>query len=194
MARTKVFDEQEILDKAMNLFWQKGYHATSAQDLVKELGISRSSLYDTFGFKHELFVKALMKYRKEWIDPVIESANHITDPEAHIKSLFDFVKKETFDLNLTRGCFWVNTAIEMAPADSEITAIAKSIMNDTENAFYKVIKKGQQQGVFTGKHTARSLATFVINSISGLRVNVKLGTTEKMYDYTTNICLSVLKA
>ena len=194
MARPKVFDEQKILDKAMNLSWRKGYHATSAQDLVEELGISRSSLYDTFGFKHELFVKALMKYRKEWIDPVIESADHVTDPEAHIKNLFEFVKKETFDLNLTRGCFWENTAIEMAPADSEITAIAKSIMNDTENAFYKVIKKGQQQGVFTDKHTARSLATFVINSISGLRVNVKLGTTEKIYDYTTNLCLSVLKA
>ena len=194
MARTKVFDEETILNKAMNLFWQKGYHATSAQDLVKELGISRSSLYDTFGFKRELYVKALLKYRKEWLDPVMERANNVTDPEAHIKSLFEFVKQETFDANLTRGCFWVNTAIEMAPADPEITAIAKSIMNDTENAFYKVIKKGQQLGVFTTRHTARSLATFVINSISGLRVNVKLGTTEKIYDNTTHICLSVLKA
>ncbi|MEJ0106748.1 MAG: helix-turn-helix domain-containing protein [Bacteroidota bacterium] len=59
MARTKVFDEQMVLDKAMNLFWQKGYNATSAQDLVNGLSISRSSLYDTFGDKHSLFVKAL---------------------------------------------------------------------------------------------------------------------------------------
>ncbi len=48
-----------VLDKAMNLFWQKGYNATSAQDLVNGLSISRSSLYDTFGDKHSLFVKAL---------------------------------------------------------------------------------------------------------------------------------------
>lgn len=194
MARTKVFDEQEILSKAMNLFWEKGYYATSAQDLVKELGISRSSLYDTFGFKHSLFLKCLLKYRKEWIDPVIESANTITDAEMYIKSLFDFVKKETFDLNQTKGCFWVNTAIELDPADSEIADIAKGIMTDTEDAFYKVIKMGQEQGIFTTKHTARLLAKFVINSISGLRVSVKLGTDEKIFDNTINMCLSFLKA
>ena len=194
MARTKVFDEQEILSKAMKMFWEKGYYATSAQDLVKGLGISRSSLYDTFGFKHSLFLQCLTKYRKEWIDPVIESANHITDPETYIRGLFDFIKRETFDLNHTRGCFWVNTAIEMDPADSEISAIAKSIMIDTENAFYKVIKQGQAEGVFTTKHTARLLAKFVLNSISGLRVSVKLGTDEKIFDNTINMCLSFLKA
>lgn len=194
MARTKVFDEEEIISKAMNLFWEKGYYATSAQDLVKELGISRSSLYDTFGFKHSLFLKCLMKYRKEWIDPVIESANTITDAALYNKSLFDFIKRETFDLNHTKGCFWVNTAIEMDPVDSEISEIAKSIMIDTEDAFYKVIKKGQQEGIFTTKHTARLLAQFVINSISGLRVSVKLGTDEKTFDNTINMCLSFLEA
>ncbi len=194
MAGKKAFDESEVLDKAMNLFWEKGYNATSAQDLVDGLGISRSSLYDTYGDKHSLFVKSLMKYRKEWIDPVIESANSITDAEAYIKNLFDFVKKETFDLNDTKGCFWVNTAIEMAPADLEVTAIAKSIMEDTENAFYQAIKKGQEQGIFTTKYTASSLAKFVINSISGLRVSVKLGTDEKIFDNTINMCLSFLKA
>jgi TetR/AcrR family transcriptional repressor of nem operon len=193
MARTKVFDEDIVLDKAMNIFWEKGYHATSAQDLVRELGISRSSLYDTFGFKHSLYLKALMKYRKDWLDPVISSSNVVTDPELHIKSLFDFVKKETFDQNKTRGCFWVNTAIEMAPSDSEVTEIAKSIMDDTEAAFTRVIKAGQEAGIFTKARTAAALAKFIINSISGLRVNVKLGLDEKMYDETTDICLSVLK-
>lgn len=194
MAGVKVFNEQEVLDKAMNLFWLKGYNATSAQDLVDELGISRSSLYNTFGDKHSLFVKALKQYRKEWINPTIESADTIVDAEEYFKILFDFVKKETFDLNNTKGCFWVNTAIEMSPADSEVTAIAKTIMEDTENAFYKAIKKGQEQGVFTTEHTAHSLAKFVLNVISGLRVNVKLDIDGKKFDDMINICLSVLKA
>lgn len=194
MARPRIFDEKEVLVKALNLFWQKGYKDTSPQDLVDRLGISRSSLYDTYGDKHSLFVKALMQYRKEWIDPVIASANNITDAEAYVKSLFDFVKKETFDLNQTKGCFWVNTALELAPADEEVTAIAKTIMDDTENAFYKAIKKGQEQGVFTTTHSARSLAKFVIIAISGLRVSVKLGTNEKIFNNTINICLSALKA
>jgi TetR/AcrR family transcriptional regulator, transcriptional repressor for nem operon len=194
MAGKKVFDEIEVLDKAMNLFWQKGYNATSAQDLVDELGISRSSLYDTFGDKHSLFVKALLKYRKQWIDPAIKGANTITDAEAYIVDLFEFIKQETFDKNSTKGCFWVNAAIEMVPADSEVTSIAISIMKDTENAFYKAIKKGQEQGVFTSIHTARSLAKFILNAISGLRVNVKLDSDEKTFDDIMKICLSVLKA
>lgn len=193
MAGIKVFDEQEVLDKAMALFWEKGYKATSAQDLVDGLGISRSSMYDTFGDKHSLFIKALLRYRKEWIDPAIQGANNIKDAEAYIKSLFEFIKQETFNRNSTNGCFWVNTAIEMAPADSEVTAIAKNIMNDTENAFYKAIKKGQQQGVFTSTHTARSLAKFVLNALSGLRVNAKLDANEKVFNNIITICMSVVK-
>jgi TetR/AcrR family transcriptional repressor of nem operon len=194
MARPKAFDEQEVLDKALNLFWQKGYTATTPQDLVDGLGISRSSLYDTFKDKHTLFLKVLTKYRKDWIDPVIDSADSINDPEEYIRSLFEFVRRETFDLNETRGCFWVNTAIEMAPDDPEVTAIAKGIMDDTEEAFYKAIRRGQKLGVFTTTHTARSLARFIINAVSGLRVGVKLGTTEKAFDNTIGICQSVLKS
>lgn len=194
MAGKKVFDEVKVLDKAMNLFWRKGYNSTSAQDLVDELGISRSSLYNAYGDKHSLFIKSLLKYRKEWIEPAIEGANSTTDAEQYIKSLFDFIKKETFDLNQTKGCFWVNTAIELSPSDSEVTVIAKKIMTDMENAFYKAIKTGQKQGIFTTSQTARSLAKFVFNAISGLRVNVKLDANEKTFDIVTNICLSVLKA
>src|SRR5690554_3220753 len=94
MARTKEFDEHEILDRAMNLFWLKGYNATSAQDLVDNLGISRSSLYDTFVDKHSLFVKALQQYRKERIDPVINPQNGVEDVEAYIRFFFESVKNE----------------------------------------------------------------------------------------------------
>jgi TetR/AcrR family transcriptional repressor of nem operon len=63
MARTKDFDEDDVLEKAVELFWRKGYNATSMQDLVDGLGISRSSLYDTFGDKHTLYIRALEKYK-----------------------------------------------------------------------------------------------------------------------------------
>jgi TetR/AcrR family transcriptional regulator, transcriptional repressor for nem operon len=56
MARTKDFDEGEVLTRAMNLFWSRGYGATSMEDLVNALGISRSSLYDTYTDKHSLFI------------------------------------------------------------------------------------------------------------------------------------------
>lgn len=193
MSRTKVFDEQEVLEKAMNLFWQKGYNATSAQDLVDELCISRSSLYDTYRDKRSLFIKVLLQYRKEWIDPMIQKANIVVDAEEYIRELFSFIKKETFDVDGTRGCFWVNTAMEMGPVDPEVAEIVMAIMHDTENAFYKAIRKGQQQGVFSTQHTARSLARFVFNAISGLRVSAKLDTSERIFDDVIKICLSAMK-
>ena len=63
MARTKEFDQEQALDAAMNLFWERGYEATSIQDLVEATGVQRQSLYDTFGSKHELFLQSLMRYQ-----------------------------------------------------------------------------------------------------------------------------------
>jgi TetR/AcrR family transcriptional repressor of nem operon len=194
MGRTKVFDEQQVLDKAMNLFWQKGYNATSAQDLVDGLGISRSSLYDTYGDKHSLFIKALQQYRKERIDDTIKVAGETEDVEAYIKSLFEFVKTEALQDDKSKGCFMVNSAVELAPVDDEIAAIVNSIMNDFEDAVCKAIKKGQDTGIFTTRYSARSLARFVFNSLSGLRVTVKFDANKKMFDDIVSVCLSALRA
>jgi TetR/AcrR family transcriptional repressor of nem operon len=194
MARNKVFDENLILDKAMNLFWQKGYNATSAQDLVDHLGISRSSLYDTYGDKHSLFVKALKQYRKERIDPVLNGVDTAEDLEAYIRNVFEVVKTEALSEAHAKGCFMVNSAVELAPVDDEVGSIANAIMQDTENALTKAIKKGQKLGVFTSTHSARSLARFIFNSLNGLRVTVKFDVSKKMFDDIVNVCLSALKA
>jgi TetR/AcrR family transcriptional repressor of nem operon len=193
MARTKVFDEQDVLDKAMKLFWQKGYNATSAQDLVHGLGISRSSLYDTFGDKHSLFVIALKQYRKERIDPVIKGADTAEDVEEYIRNIFEIVKAEALADSTSKGCFMVNSAVEMAPVDTEVSEIANAIMHDCENAITKAIRRGQQQGVFSTRHSARSLARFLFNSLNGLRVTVKFDANKKMFDEIVDVSLSALK-
>ena len=194
MARTKVFNEQEILDKAMNLFWKKGYNATSAQDLVDTLGISRSSLYDTYGDKHSLFVKALKQYRKERIDPVMKELDSTGDIEIYIKNIFEVVKVDVLSENRSKGCFMVNSAVELASVDEEVANIANSIMHDTEDTLRKAIKKGQDAGIFTTQYSARSLARFVFNSLNGLRVTIKLDASKKMFDDIVNVCLAALRA
>lgn len=193
MARTKVFDEDLILEKAVNLFWKKGYNATSAQDLVDHLGISRSSLYDTYGDKHSLFVKALKQYRKERIDPVIYGVNESEDIEAYIRNIFEVAKKEALDEERSKGCFMVNSAVELAPVDEEVRAIVNSIMQDVENTITVAIKKGQEQGLFTTAHSARSLASFVFNALNGLRVTAKFDASKKMFDDIATVCLAALK-
>ncbi|AZI26314.1 MULTISPECIES: TetR/AcrR family transcriptional regulator [Pedobacter] len=194
MARTKVFNEAEVLDRAMNLFWEKGYHATSAQDLVDGLGISRSSLYDTYGDKHSLFVMALKRYREERIDPVIQGVNSADDIEAYIRFIFEAVKEDALSESRSRGCFMVNSAVELGTVDRDVAAIANDIMKDTEDMITKAIEKGQQRGVFTKTHSASSLSRFIFNSLNGLRVTMKFDASKKMFEDIVNVCLASLKA
>lgn len=193
MPRTKQFDEKEVLNKAVDLFWTKGYYATSAHDLVEKLGISRSSLYDTYGDKHCIFVKALQQYRKAKIDEVIETLDKTDNAEKYIKYLFNSIKTSAVEYQRFKGCFMVNSTVEMAQVDKEIAGIINSIMHDFEDALYKAIKKGQKTGAFTTLHSARSLARFLSNSINGLRVTMKSDAGEKVFDDIVKVSLSVLK-
>lgn len=193
MARTKEFDEKKVLDKAVDLFWTKGYNATSAQNLVDMLGISRSSLYDTYGDKHSLFVKALQQYRKEKIDEVIDMLNKTEDAEEYIKNLFYSIKNQAIEDRYSKGCFMINSTVELAPVDKEIAGIVNSILQDFEDALCKAVKKGQDAGVFNAKHSARSLARFLSNAINGLRVTVKSDAGKSVFDDIVNVSLSVLK-
>lgn len=194
MARSKEFDENEILAKAIYLFWEKGYHATSAQDLVDRLGISRSSMYDTFGDKHSLFIKALQLYRKQRIEPVISGVEGAADIETYIRNVFEAVKTDVLNELSPEGCFMVNAAIELSSCDKEVADIAKEITQDTENALTKAIKKGQEQGIFNKNHSARIMARFVFNSLNGLRVSMKFNLNKKMFDDILNITMYALKA
>jgi TetR/AcrR family transcriptional regulator, transcriptional repressor for nem operon len=193
MARTKVFNEEEVLNKALDLFWEKGYHATSAQDLVDGLGISRSSLYDTYGDKYQLFKNSLLQYRKRFAGDMINMIHKSTDPEKTLKDVFHYVVAESLHSQCTKGCFMVNSSIELAPHNSEVADIVNSNMRDIEDALFQLIKKGQEAGQFSKSHSARSLARFIFNTISGLRVASKSGADKKVFDDVVKVTLKTLK-
>src|SRR6187402_2610436 len=94
MARTKDFDEKEVLKKAVYLFWDKGYNGTSMQELVDGLGISRSSLYDTFGDKHQLYLKALESYKQTQAAIRDRILNGAVPAKAAIRQLLDMIIHE----------------------------------------------------------------------------------------------------
>jgi len=193
MPRVKEFNETDVLEKAVNLFHTKGYNATSAQDLVDELGISRSSLYDTFGDKRSLFLKALQHYRSTASKAMIEMVNNSTNIEETIKLIFKTAIKEAIEDKLSKGCFMVNATIELAPHDKDVAEIINQNMADVENALCLAIKKGQNEGLFTENQTALSLSRFVFNNISGLRVASKSGAEKKVFEDIVKVTLSALK-
>ncbi|KAF2342673.1 TetR/AcrR family transcriptional regulator [Flavobacterium tistrianum] len=183
MARTKEFNEDQALDKAIEIFWHKGYNGTSAQDLVNHLGLSRSSLYDTFGDKQKLFVKSLKRYQKQNHDILIELLESAPNIKTAFTDIFKQAVVESLQDRITKGCFMVNSSVELAMHDPEIAKIVHDNQKTVEDIFCKAIKKGQELGQISDKQEARSLARFIFNNYSGIRVLARTGERDKqVYD------------
>jgi len=192
MARKKDFDEDELLEKATNLFWRKGYNATSAQDLVDELKINRSSLYNTYTDKKTLFQKALKKYQDQQTAAMINMLSRADDPEKAIKKVFDDLVKESNEDTVARGCFMVNTAVEIAGHDPEIGSLVRANNLSVEDALTVVIEKGQKMGQFSTQNSARAYARFLFGNINALRVIVRSGADKSALDDIIRIALASL--
>lgn len=193
MARKKEFDEDELLGKAVELFWRKGYNATSAQDLVDGLGINRSSLYNTYTDKRTLFKKSLAQYQATETGAMLSMLAKAQNAEATIKQIFDGLVKESSEDKLLKGCFMVNTAVELAGYDKEIGDMVGNNNQSVEDALSKLIEKGQQAGQFSTKSPARTLARFIFANISGIRVAARTGAGEKTLRDIADVVLSALK-
>jgi len=192
MARTKDFDEDEVLKKAVNLFWLKGYNATSMQDLVDGLGISRSSLYDTYGDKLTLYIKALESYQREntaSFNNIINAG--LTAKEAIRKILEMIISGLLSDLS-QKGCFMVNAEVEIGTHDPEVSKVICANDQQVEDAFYVIIKKGQDAGEIKNTTDARALARFTFNTVKGIRVTSKSTNDKSVFDDIVNMTLSVL--
>lgn len=189
MARTKTFDENAVLDKAVHLFWEKGFLATSAEDLVNTLGICRASLYDTYGNKRELFIKSLKKYIEEESEPHISFLLTSDDAKKSIAKVFnDIIVAD----NVKHGCLVVNASVEFSGQDLEIQSLIKNNNDKIIKALGAVIKKSQANGKMSNKANAGNIAHYIYNNIIGLRVNVKTGTPHKELKNIIEITLSVL--
>jgi TetR/AcrR family transcriptional repressor of nem operon len=173
MARPRDFDESEVLQKAICLFSDKGYSGTSMQNLVDGLGISRSSLYDTFGDKHQLYMKALVFYEQGYgaqLDALIKEA---PNSRIAIQQLLELVVENLLEDKQRRGCFMVNAGVELANHDKEVSTLLCQHEQQMEKAFLKAIKRGQKDGEISTEQNAQALARFLNNTVKGMQVSIK---------------------
>jgi len=192
MARTKDFDENEVLSKAIQLFWYKGYNGTSMQDLVDGLGISRSSLYDTYTDKHTLFVKALERYQNAGAAQIREMIEHSGSAKETIKKLLELATTDLLSDKQQKGCFMVNAEVEVAPHDTEVNNLVCKNDQQMEDTFYQVIKKGQESGEIKNQQDARALSRFIFNTVKGMRVTAKSVTDRSVFDDIIKLTISAL--
>ena len=192
MARTKDFDESEVLTRAMHLFWSRGYNATSMEDLVGNLGISRSSLYDTYTDKHTLFIKALEHYQQMAQVKIREIMNSPGSARETVKKLIEHATAGLSDGKKKIGCFLVNAGVEVAPHDKKVNNLICSNDQEMEDVFYQVIQKGKKAGEIKNHRDARALARFITNTIKGMQVTGKSTSDKSVFDDIISLTVSTL--
>jgi TetR/AcrR family transcriptional regulator, transcriptional repressor for nem operon len=192
MARTKDFDENEVLTRAMNLFWSRGYNATSMEDLVSGLGISRSSLYDTYTDKHTLFIKALENYQHIGFDKMLRTAGDPGTAKETVKRLIELATEGLLEGKQRKGCFIVNAAVEVASHDKAVNNLICRNDQQIEEIFYQVIKKGQTNGEIKNPSDARMLSRFMLNAVKGLQVSAKSITDKSVFNDIITLAVSTL--
>ena len=192
MPRPKAFTEEEVLKKAADLFWKQGFHATSMDNLVKELGINRASIYNTFGGKKALFEKALSSYQNEnktRIDNFLTKQSSIKEG---IKKLFLLEINDVFNDCDRKGCMVVNCTTELLPTDKDFLKIA---MENRENftAFFKdYLHKGVDNGEIAADKNLDAIAGLLFTLYNGLKVVAKTNISKEELTNSILVGLSVL--
>jgi len=194
MARKKEFDEDELLEKAVHLFWQKGYNGTSAQDLVDGLGINRSSIYNTYTDKRTLFKMALQRYQQKETNAMVTMLGKADNAKKAIKQVFSGLIKESVEDVLLKGCLMVNTGMELSGTDGEIGEIVKKNNKSVEDALTKIIEKGQKDGQFSAKQDARTYARFIFGNITAIKVAARSGTPQQVLEDIADVAMSAIKS
>jgi TetR/AcrR family transcriptional repressor of nem operon len=193
MARPKKFDITDALDRAMGVFWAQGYAATSLDDLTAAMGISRSSLYDTFGSKRDLFLATITHHNTAVLPDQLARLG----PSGHlikqaIRAFFnDIVDDIHAGGNSTAG-FLTKMACEAAPTDSTATHHIAAGLKLVEDAFLRTIAAGQETGEIDPWRDPRALARHLTTSLNGLTVMGRMEPEPEALDDVVDLALSAL--
>ncbi len=170
MARTKEFDPDAALQSALELFWQRGYEATSMADLVAHLGIARASLYGTFGSKRELYLKALERYGEQHGPPIVEELSQPGPALPAVRALVRRFAEEAACDELRRGCFVTNTAVELGAHDADTARRVEQSWSSLETVLTSALMRAAAQGELPADRDPVALARMLLVLLQGLRV------------------------
>ncbi|OAR25682.1 TetR family transcriptional regulator [Streptomyces sp. ERV7] len=171
MARTKEFDPDAALQSALELFWQRGYEATSMADLVDRLGIGRASIYATFGNKHELYLKALDRYGETYSAILFRELSGPGPALSAVRALVRrFAAESTAAKTRLIGCFTTNTAAEVAAHDAAAARRVEQSWEQLETLLHSALVRAVAQGELPPERDPRSLARMFLVLMQGMRV------------------------
>ncbi|WP_262518414.1 TetR/AcrR family transcriptional regulator [Agrobacterium tumefaciens] len=158
----------------MELFWNKGYEATSLTDILQATGLSKSSLYGSFGDKREFFLAAYDAYREDRADQMDALLNSGSARQA-IESFFRQIIEDAAKVEFSNGCMSTNQAVELAPHDAVVRHRVETDFKLIEDALTRTIERGQREGSVTRNIDARKMAHLLVVAFPGFQVMVRAG-------------------
>ena len=178
--RPKVFDEEEVINKAIDVFWKNGYEASSTEMLLEAMGIGKSSFYLAFkGGKRELFERAMQQRSKLSIKSLETGLRETDDKIEYIKSLFYGII-DTKSVRHKNGCMMGNTIAELSNRESGLKEMAAELLLKMEQVFLKVIKEAQLTGRLKTKEKPEMLAKYLLSVWNGLNISVRVYSNKKV--------------
>jgi TetR/AcrR family transcriptional repressor of nem operon len=190
MARPKAFDPERALPKAMNLFWRLGYEHTSVEDLMREMGIARQSLYDTFGDKRALYLKALAFYRDRTNGALQRMLENTPSVKAGFAKLLYGLAAETREQH-ERGCLLLSANLQRDPQDVVVNNLLRDNQARVEAIFGAALRRAQTEGQLSAKEDPAALARFFVVTIQGMRAIARLRSDRKALEEVARVALGV---
>lgn len=174
MARVREFDTDAAVAQAMELFWERGYEATSLHDLTGALGIGRGSLYAAFGSKDGLYQAALERYRQDLAGPMLRALSADGDVRTALRGVLSGLVAEAVADERRRGCMVVNATAERVPRDPATSRTVRDVLQAIEDALAEALGAARERGELPPGKDPRALAGFLVIWINGLRVAAKV--------------------
>lgn len=173
MGRQKQFDTDRALDAAMRLFWEKGYEAASMSELTAAMGVQRPSVYSAFGDKRELFEAALRKYTVDHAAGIRATLQRAGSVRQGFREVFGNVLKDGDSDQPARGCFCINTMVELAPHDERFEVLTREHQMYLAALFAEAIERGVRTGELKEISQPKALAETLVVALIGLTVMLK---------------------
>jgi TetR/AcrR family transcriptional repressor of nem operon len=192
VGRPREFEREVVLDRAMQVFWKRGYEATSIQHLVDRMGIQRGSLYDTFGDKRGLFFAAIDRYDRVVTAKLLAALDDPRGKDA-IRRFFRLKVDLAMEPGRPRGCLVTNSATELASRDRGTASRVGGVLTKIEAAFHGAVVRAQKAGELEPTRNPRALARFLTSSAQGLSVMAKTFPERAVLEDIVKVILAALE-
>jgi len=190
--RPKMFDEKEVLIVAMNYFWEHGYDNTSLDNLLKAMGITKSSFYSTFKSKEEIFSRCLKLYREQNYD-YLKSLKENIGPKNSMLMLANMLVKELEETGNVKGCLIINSGKECYNKYKDLSTQIKIEFNFMQKLFTEFVKEAKDIGEIKNQKKAEIIAGRYTNSLNGLMVTIQAGADKELINYILDDLKEILE-